>query len=208
MTATPETQAEASSEAAPTRPQRRISWNLIVRTGTVLGLLATAVGLFFKFFPGLDPGHGSAAVAPPTLAIAKVNPAATLREGLIAEGIDPGDLSPRALAHMGVLASMAFSASGYAGKELPLDVVLTDRASGRTACSHRYGVHTAGAASATFRAWVPFPAQERGPSRAYVLHVTLRRPDAKPPELASGDSDPIAGPAGTTRNDAAAAALC
>jgi len=183
---------EAAPRPADETPRRRwLSFGLVAQAAVVVGLIGGVVGLVFTFVPGLKPGSGGKPTA--DLELADVNGRATLREYLNSEGIPAGTLSPGALKRLGVLAVIHYTSSGLGGKELPLVVSLTSRATGRVVCRHTYRVDAGSGAPLTFRSWSPFPVTPQTASDSYNLHVTLFPPDGRPPSLDAGDANEIPG---------------
>jgi hypothetical protein len=149
------------------------------------------LGLVFTFAPGLRPEKQAPASA--TLTVAEVNPRATLREYLGAEGIDTGSLAPALLRRLGVLTTIRYAAQGLDGETLPLRVTLTSAETGEVACAHTYEITPREGAPPTFRVWTSFPPRPAGAGETFNLHVTLFPPDGKPPSLDAADRNGIPG---------------
>jgi hypothetical protein len=182
--------ARASGERSG---RRRLSFGIVGQTAVVVGLIGGVVGLVFTFFPGLRPSSGGGAKPAADVAIASVNPKATLREYLNAERISAGGLSPAVLGRLGVLATIHYTSSGLGDKELPLVVSLTSSESGKVVCEHTYRIDAGSGEPLTVRSWSPFPATPGAEPGSYDLHVTLFRPDGQPPGLDAADENDIPG---------------
>jgi hypothetical protein len=187
----------SDAEPKPRGLRRWFNFGRVGQASAVVGLIAGIAGLLFTFVPSLRPGSGGAGDEEGTIELASVNERATLREYLDAEGIPPGSISKDVLRRFGVLATVRYSSTGLRGKKLPLDVTLTSRETGEVVCSHREVVEAGSGGALTQRVWAPFPAKPLAPGDVYNLHVTLRRPDAKPPALDAADHNAIPGPSVT-----------
>jgi hypothetical protein len=173
--------------------RRWLSFGLVGQIATVTGLVATMVGLLFTFFPGLRPGGGGGEKPSGEVALADVNPRATLLEYQLAERNPIGSLSKAVLRRLGVLTTIHYSSSGFRGKELQLAVTLTSRATGDVVCGHTYPIEAGDGSPVTFRVWSPFPAHPRA-NDSYDLHVTLFPPSGRSPSLDAADRDGIPAP--------------
>ena len=176
--------------------RRRPSFGIVGQTAVVVGLIGGVVGLVFTFFPGLRPSSGGGAKPTADVALANVNPKATLREYLNAEGISAGTLSPAVLGRLGVLATIHYTSSGLGDKELPLVVSLTSSESGTIVCKHTYRIDAGSGEPLTVRSWSPFPTTPRASPGSYDLHVTLFPPAGQPPALDAADENAIPGASG------------
>jgi len=199
-------EAPPSEEPAPR--QGRISFKLVGQAGAVVGLIGGIVGLVFTFAPSLRPGSGSATKPAAELDVGTVSRRVPLGEYLAAERIPRGTFSAEALRHLGAMVTIGYDATGFGGKDLQLDVSLTNADTGATACAHRYAIPAGGGPGQTMRAWMAFPGGAAAARGTYNLHVSLFGPEGKPPPLRAKDHDGIPGPVTDAGPAGAVAALC
>jgi hypothetical protein len=192
------------ADGAPEERRRRISFALVGQAAAVVGLIGGVVGLVFTFVPSLRPGSGSGAAPTAKLEISDVNERATVREYAEAEGMQLGSLSPAALRVLGVLTTVHYTTTGFEGKELQLVVSLASGETGATVCRKVHKLAVGGGITPTFRAFTPFPSKPAAPDELFNVHVTLFRPDGKPPPLDARDHNGIPGPGRVQATRAAA----
>jgi hypothetical protein len=175
-------------EEPPSRGWRP-SFALVGKVSAVIGLIGGVLGLLFTFAPGLKPEKKESVRESANVELTDVNPRATNREYLSAEGIKTGNLSPAALSQLGVLATVRITSTGYDGKPLPLIASLTDPRTGSVVCE-RMTIITPGNDEPTYRSWVAYPPR----AGTFNLHVTLFKPNRKPPPIGTADRSGIDAP--------------